>query len=291
MKIGAIFPQTEIGDDPAVVRDFAQAAEALGYSHILAYDHILGAVHEGRQPPLTGPYTERDTFHEPFVLFGYLAGITSRVELVSGVIILPQRQTVLIAKQAAEVDVLSGGRLRLGVGTGWNYVEYEALNEDFHNRGKRQEEQIEVMRRLWAEPVVDYRGRWHRVDRAGICPLPPRRQIPIWLGGFTEPAYRRAARIADGFIFGGTRESQDAWGRMQGYLAEAGRDPKSFGVDAMVGYQAGPERWVEHLQTWRDAGATHASIRTMNSGLAGPRAHIEALRTYMEVVGPAFKEG
>ncbi len=148
MRLGAVFPQTEVGSDPATARDLAQVVEESGFDHLLAYDHVLGASHD-REPKLMGPYTEESLFHEPFVLFGFLAAATSRLELVTGVLILPQRQTALVAKQAAEVDVLSGGRLRLGVGVGWNYVEYDALNQKFSDRGKRQEEQIEVLLRLW----------------------------------------------------------------------------------------------------------------------------------------------
>ena len=197
MKIGAVFPHLEIGNDPVVIRDWAQAVEDLGYSHILAYDHVIGAVHEHREPPLLGPYTETSAFHEPLVLFGYFAACTRRVELATGILILPQRQTVLVAKQAAEIDLLSGGRLRLGVGTGWNYVEFDSLNENFHDRGQRQEEQVTLLRALWSEPVLDYHGRWHRVDRAGLKPLPGR-QIPIWFGGFVDAAFERAARLGDG---------------------------------------------------------------------------------------------
>ena len=283
MQIGVIFPQTEIGDDPAVIRDFAQTAEGLGYSHILAYDHVIGAVPE-REPKLWGPYTHESAFHEPFVLFGYLAAITSRVELVTGVLILPQRQTVLVAKQAAELDILSGGRLRLGVGTGWNYVEYDALNEDFTNRGKRQEEQIELMRRLWAEPVVDYTGGWHRVDRAGLKPLPGR-QIPVWFGGFSEPAFRRAARVGDGFIFAGSADaSLEALEKVRGYLVAEGRDPATFGIEALVDFAGGPDVWHEQIERWRAAGADYVSMRTMNAGLASPAEHIEAIRRYWEAV-------
>ena len=281
MNIGAVFPQTEIGDDPAVIRDFAQTAEALGYSHILVYDHVLGAVHAGREPRLTGPYTEETTFHEPFVLFGYLAAATKTIGLTTGVVILPQRQTALVAKQAAEIDVLSGGRLRLGIGTGWNYVEYDALNEDFHNRGKRQEEQVELLRRLWTESVVDYTGRWHRIERAGLKPLPSR-QIPIWFGGFSDAAYRRAARIGDGFIFGGAGDALAAWERLKGYVADNGRDLSSFGCESMVPYQAGPEKWREHVAAWEEAGATYVSMRAMGAGFEGPQGHIDALRTYWE---------
>ena len=284
MQIGAIFPQTEIGSDPSVIRDFAQTAEGLGYSHILAYDHVLGALPE-REPKLWGPYTHESAFHEPFVLFGYLAAVTERVELVTGVIILPQRQTALVAKQAAEADILSGGRLRLGIGTGWNYVEYDSLNERFGNRGKRQEEQVEVLRRLWAEPIVDFEGKWHRIDRAGLNPLPGRR-IPIWFGGFSEPAFERAARIGDGFIFGGgTPDSVKALESIRGHLDRVGRDPADFGIEAMLNYGDGPENWAAEADRWREAGVGYVSMRTMNAGLESPRAHIEALERYWREVG------
>ena len=189
MQIGVVFPQTEIGDDPVAIRDFAQAAEGLGYTHLLVYDHILGAVGEHREPPLTGFYSEKTPFHEVFVLLGYLAGLTSRIELATGVLVLPQRQTALVAKQAAEVDILSGGRLRLGVGVGWNYVEYEALNEDFSNRGRRQEEQVEVMRRLWAEPVVDFTGQV-APHRPGRHPAPARPPDPRVVRGLDRTGPR-----------------------------------------------------------------------------------------------------
>ena len=286
MQIGAIFPQTEIGSDPSVIRDFAQTAEGLGYSHILAYDHVLGALPE-REPRLWGPYTHESAFHEPFALFGYLAAVTERVELVTGVIILPQRQTALVAKQAAEVDILSGGRLRLGIGTGWNYVEYDSLNEQFRNRGKRQEEQVEVLRRLWEEPVVDYRGEWHRIDRAGLNPLPGRR-IPIWFGGFSDPAFERAARIGDGFIFGnGSPQARETVGKIRGWLDQAGRDPAGFGFEAMLDYGAGPGNWAVEADRWRETGVDYVSMRAMNAGLEGPRAHIEALERYWREVGGA----
>ncbi|MDE2670047.1 MAG: LLM class F420-dependent oxidoreductase [Chloroflexota bacterium] len=284
MQIGAIFPQTEIGSDPSVIRDFAQTAEGLGYSHILAYDHVLGALPE-REPRLWGPYTHESAFHEPFVLFGYLAAITERVELVTGVIILPQRQTALVAKQAAEVDILSGGRLRLGIGTGWNYVEYDSLNEDFTNRGKRQEEQVEVLRQLWAEPIVDFDGNWHRIDRAGLKPLPGRR-IPIWFGGFSDPAFRRAARVGDGFVFGnGSPDARNTVETIRGYLDEEGRDPGSFGFEAMMNYGDGPENWAAEVERWRETGVDYVSMRTMNAGLESPRDHIEALERYWREVG------
>src|SRR4030081_3577040 len=207
MEIGVVYPQTELRGDPDAVRRIGRAVEDLGFDHLLAYDHVLGAVHADRTPPLTGPYTEHDPFHDPFLMFAYLAAITQRIGFATGILILPQRPTALVARQAADVDLLSGGRLRLGVGVGWNPVEYEALGQDFRTRGARQEEQIELLRRLFTEPVVDFSGRFHRVDRAALVPKPAR-PIPIWLGGSSEVAFDRAARLANGFIFigGGTTD-------------------------------------------------------------------------------------
>lgn len=284
MKLGVTFPQTEIGSDPSVVRDFAQAAEDLGYDYLLAYDHVLGA-DPTRPGGWTGPYNVDTNFHEPFVLFGWLAGLTSRIELTTGVIILPQRQTALVAKQVAELDILSGGRIRLGIGTGWNAVEYESLNEDFHNRGIRQAEQVEVMRLLWENDVVDYTGRWHRIDRAGIKPRPTRR-IPVWFGGSDERAFRRMARIGDGWMM--NRQPDDAGSaniaRVRQWVKDEGRDPASFGIQGSIGYQAGPEKWPTQMQRWKGLQASHVGVITMNAGLAGPRDHIEAIRKFKEGV-------
>ena len=295
MQFGAVFPTTEIGDDPVAIRDFAQAAEGLGYSYIVAYDHVLGAVHEGRDPKLSGPYTEQHPFHEPFVLFGYLAGVTSTIELETAVIILPQRQAVLAAKQAAEVDVLSGGRLRLGLGTGWNYVEYEGLDVPWARRGKRFDEQIELMRQLWTEPVVDYQGTYHRVDRAGIAPRPAR-SIPIWLGGGSEASLRRAARVGDGFTFAGAGRSVAALAeRLRGYLSEAGRDGASFPMEFTIAYGLGPERWQRTAELAQQGGISHLGVNTMSStaawaktppsGFTTPAEHIAGLETFIKAVG------
>lgn len=289
MNIGVVFPQSEIGSDPSVIRDFAQAVEDLGYTHLVAYDHVLGAVHEGREPRLTGPYTEETVFHEPFVLFGYLAGFTRTIELVTGVIILPQRQTALVAKQAAQVDVLSRGRLRLGIGTGWNYVEYDSLNENFHNRGKREAEQVEVLRKLWTEPVVDYSGKWHRIDRAGIRPLPGR-SIPVWFGGMDERVIERAARLGDGMfpLFQpGTDAGNAAFAKLWEYVDKYGRDRSQFGLEGQLAYSAGPDKWGAHVEGWRNAGATHVCVRTMNAGLTSPQDHIDAIRKYKAEIGNA----
>src|SRR6267378_8137101 len=202
MKAGVVYPQTELGGDTGAVKAFAQAAEDLGYDHIVIYDHVLGAVHEGREPKLTGPHKENDPFHEPLVTYAYLAGVTKNLGLTTGVIILPQRQTALFAKQAADVDLFSDGRLRLGVGVGWNWVEYDGLEMSghFRRRGKRQEQQIALIRKLWEQPVVDHEDSDHRIDRAGILPR-PKRQIPIWLGGFSEAAFDRAARSGTDSFF------------------------------------------------------------------------------------------
>ena len=204
MQYGTVFPQTEIGADPIGVRDYAQAVEGMGYDYILVYDHVLGA-NAGSRPGWRGAYRHTNMFHEPFVLFGYLAGLTERIGLATGILILPQRQTALVAKQAAEADVLSGGRLRLGIGTGWNAVEYEALDENFHDRGRRSEEQIELMRALWTRELVTYEGRWHKVTDAGINPMPVQRPIPIWLGGYAERVLERIGRLGERLGDGGWR--------------------------------------------------------------------------------------
>ena len=292
MKIGAIFPQLEIGNDPAVIRDYAQAVEAMGFDHILVYDHVLGAhpdrfkdLYDGKFRP---PYNHESIFHEPFVLFGYLAALTTRIELATGIIILPQRQAALVAKQAAEVDVLSGGRLRLGVGIGWNHVEYEALGENFRNRGRRVEEQVALLRRLWTEDLVDFDGKYHTIHQAGIQPLPVQRPIPIWMGGMSDAAMRRIARIADGWYpqQQAGPNGQDAVDRIRQYVTEAGRDPASFGIEGRLGLLTStPEdRWAESLQWWRDIDATHVSLNTMGAKLPSPQAHIDLLRRFMDSV-------
>jgi probable F420-dependent oxidoreductase len=287
MQLGVVFPQTEIGPDPAVVKDYAQTAEALGFRHLLVYDHVLGADPE-REGGWRGPYTHLHQFHEPFVLFGYLAGVAPSLELVTGILILPQRQTPLVAKQAAEVDVLSGGRLRLGIGVGWNAVEYEALNEDFHTRGRRVSEQVALLRRLWTEPVVDFQGRYHTVPRAGILPLPVQRPIPIWLGGMADAVLRRVARWGDGW-FPQFRPNGDTARTMmetlRGYVAEAGRDMSAIGIEGRINCGAGtPDEWRQARDEWQAIGATHLSVNTMNAGLASPREHIAQIRRIAEAL-------
>jgi probable F420-dependent oxidoreductase len=285
MKLGVVFPQTELGADPSIALDLAQTVEEAGFDHLLAYDHVLGASHD-REPKLMGPYTEESLFHEPFVFFGFLAAATTRLELVTGVLILPQRQTALVAKQAAEVDVLSGGRLRLGVGVGWNYVEYDALGENFKDRGRRQEEQIELLRRLWAEPLVSFKGQYHEIDRAGILPM-PERQIPIWFGGLSTPAYERAARLGDGFIYAGNAEvAGRALEKTREFMRRGGRDVSSFGAELML-MDCGPdnpERWISEVRAWKEAGGTHLSLVTMGLGLPNPQAHIETFTSFKRAI-------
>ena len=278
MKIGAVYPQTELQGDPTAVRRIGSAVEDLGFSHLLAYDHVLGAVHADRTPPLPGPYTERDPFHDPLVMFAYLAAITERIGFATGILILPQRQTVLVARQATDVDLLSGGRLRLGVGLGWNRVEYEALGQDWRVRGARQEEQIEVLRRLFTEPVVDFSGRFHRIDRAALVPKPAQ-PIPIWLGGSSEAAFDRAARLADGFIFfgGGIAHTIDAWNRLRERVGALGRSFEDFGGDWIVLPQGGIDDLAAEVDVWREAGGTHVSVVTMGLGLDSVEGHIDYL--------------
>ena len=287
MRIGAVFPQTEIGDDPSVIRDYAQAVEELGYTHILAYDHVLGAGLASR-PGWRGPYSSETLFHEPLTLFAYLAAITRRVEMVTGVIILPQRQTALVAKQAAEVDVLSGGRMRLGIGVGWNTVEYQALNEDFSTRGARSEEQIAVLRALWTQPTVTFQGRWHHIEDAGIKPLPVQRPIPIWIGGSADTTLKRVGRMGDGWFpqmdpderAGATIE------QLREYTREAGREASAVGIEARLSIGQVPEdQWAPYAAAWQALGATHLGVNTMNAGLTSPQDHIAVLGRVIEKLG------
>jgi probable F420-dependent oxidoreductase len=287
MKIGVVFPQTEIGDDPIAIRDYAQAVEAMGYTHILAYDHVLGASTTDR-PDWRGAYTSETPFHEPFVLFAFLAGQTRQLEFVTGVIILPQRQTALVAKQAAALDVLSSGRLRLGVGIGWNEVEYQALGENFRNRASRIEEQVAVLRALWTEPVVTFHGRWHTIEAAGIKPLPTQRPIPVWFGASADAAIERAGRIADGWM---PQRAPDDLARHQldvfrGAAQAAGRDPSALGIEARLSIGQTPEgEWARFAADWRALGATHLCVNTMGAGLKSPQDHIDALRRVKDALG------
>ena len=287
MRVGVVFPQTEIGADVGAVRAYVQRVEELGYRHVLAYDHVLGAdpaVHPGWR----GPYDLTTTFHEPFVLFGYIAGVVTSLELVTGIIILPQRQTALVAKQAAEVDLLTRGRFRLGVGLGWNAVEYEALGQDFSTRGRRAEEQVELLRRLWTEPSVTFRGRFDRVTGAGLAPLPVQRPIPVWFGAQSERAYRRVGRLADGWfpqVPPGPKLDQ-ARSVVEQAAVEAGRDPVGLGMEGRASWRDDPGKLAEHAATWRQAGATHLSVNTMGAGLRTVDDHLRVLETAAGILKP-----
>ncbi|WP_204804858.1 LLM class F420-dependent oxidoreductase [Mycobacterium riyadhense] len=277
MRIGVVFPQTELGGDPAVVRAYGQAVEELGFTHILAYDHVVGAdpdIHQG----WWGPYNIDSTFHEPFVMFGYLAAITS-LELVSGVIILPQRQAVLVAKQAAEVDLLTGGRFRLGIGLGWNAVEYEALGETFSNRGRRSEEQVAVMRKLWTERSVTFNGKYHTVTGAGLAPLPTQRPIPVWFGAASDRAYERAGRLGDGwFPMMEPGPGLDyALEQVARAATASGRDANDLGMEGRVSWTGDADKIAADIAAWKAAGATHVSVNTMKAGLANVDDHLAAL--------------
>jgi probable F420-dependent oxidoreductase len=285
MQIGVVFPQTELGGSAAAVRTYAEGVERLGFAHVLVYDHVLGADPEVHAP-WRGPYDIRTTFHEPFVLFGFLAAFTS-LELVTGVIIAPQRQTALIAKQAAEVDLLTEGRFRLGLGVGWNHVEYEALGKDFGTRGARLDEQIPLLRRLWTEESVTHEGRFDRVTAAGLAPVPPQRPIPIWLGGSSAPAYRRMGRLADGW-FPQVRPGEpldEALAQVSAAAEQAGRDPASIGMEGRVSCTAGGvTKLVDQVGRWDAAGATHLGVNTMGAGLATVDAHLEVLTQAAEAL-------
>ncbi len=277
MHIGVTLPQTEIGGSVADLRQYAEGIEQLGYRHLIAYDHIVGAdpsVHEN----WTGPYDIDSTFHEPLVLFGFLAGIT-KLELVPAIIIMPQRQTALVAKQAAEVDLLTEGRFRFGVGLGWNHVEFEALGEDFATRGKRLDEQVPLLRRLWTERSVTFEGTFDRITAAGIAPLPIQRPIPIWFGGGSPPAYRRMGRLADGWFPLGSPgpELDQARAIIAESAVKAGRDPDSIGMEGRITWTGSAEAIKVEAEEWRALGASHVSINTMGSDFGSVDAHLEVL--------------
>lgn len=294
MQIGAIFPQTEIGADPGAIREYAQAAEGLGYSHLFVADHVLGA-DTGRHAQIAGAYyTHRSVIHEVFTLLGYLAGVTGAIGLTSGILILPQRATALVAKQAAAVDGLSGGRLRLGVGVGWNDVEYEALNRNFRDRGRRSEEQIALLRALWTQEVVNFDGRWHTVSYAGINPLPVQRPIPVWLGAGSsasprppEPVLRRIATIADGWFpnFPPAAAGREAIAAVRQYARDAGREPAAVGIEGRIRIDGkSPEVWAAEARAWADLGAVAVTVEARRGGLSGVEEHIAAIARFREAL-------
>ncbi|MFZ5834253.1 MAG: LLM class F420-dependent oxidoreductase [Pseudomonadota bacterium] len=305
MRVGLLFPALDIGSDFGAIRDYIQTAEALGFSHILVPDHVAGAGRATR-PDWTGPYDYSNPFHEPFTLFGFIAGVTKTLEMASGVLILPQRQTVLVAKQAAQIDVMSKGRLRLGVGIGWNKVEYDVLGKNFHDRGRRLEEQIHLLRELWGKELVTFNGQYEQVVDAGINPLPLNRKIPLWIGAEARPALQRAARLADGWfpMFAPGERGAVKIARMKEYLIEAKRGitdhGPQFGMEPFVhagrGFSSnvpapekdaqfrsntpGPQEWAREAEWWKAQGATHISLNAMNADLHGAKAHIDCITKF-----------
>jgi probable F420-dependent oxidoreductase len=291
VRIGALLPQTEIGADPGALRAWAQAADELGYSHIAAYEHILGAERANRPAWWRGVYDITDAWHEIFVVYGYLAAVTRRLGFATSVLVLPLRPTALVAKQAAELDLLCGGKLRLGVGIGWNHVEFEALGVDFRDRARRMEEQIEVLRLLWTTERVDYTGRYHRIDRAGLRPLPRQRPIPIWIGADAEAAVKRAARVADGWFpyLQPDDEGRARLERFRGYAREAGRDPNSIGLEGRVAAaKRSVEEWVRLAEGFRGMGFGWLQFNTLRAGFTSVEQHIDALRRFREAATHLF---
>jgi probable F420-dependent oxidoreductase len=294
MKIGVALPQTQIGTDAAVLRDFAQTAENIGYDHLAVYDHVVG-VNPASRPDWKGAYTSQNAFHDPFALFGYLAGQTKRITLTTHILILPQRQTALVARQAASVDVLSGGRLRLGIGIGWNPVEFTTLGEDFRNRGRRSDEQIRILKALWSQPHVKLSGHWHKLPDVGLNPLPIQRPIPIWLGGHHENVLQRIAEMGDGWIILAHRaddKAAKAIVRLRQLVREADRPEASVGIDAWVSMgSSGPTQWREEIAQWRQLGITHVTLNTgfeqlHHKAISGTSLadHVSAIRRYHEAI-------
>ena len=294
MEIGVIFPQTEIEPDVLAIRDFVQAAQEMGYSYIFIADHVLGADPSAYDHPLFGMYNHESVVHESLTTMGYIAAVAPGMGLASGILILPQRQTALVAKQAAEIDVLCGGKLRLGIGVGWNFVEFHALGMNFNDRGARSAEQIEVMRELWTKESVDFHGKWHDITNAGINPLPIQQPIPVWLGVGSpaapvppDVALRRVARIADGWCpnFGPDESGYALQAKVHGYMAEYGRDPSELGLDGRLKTAgASPEDWVEEVAAWRKMGASYLSIENRRAGLKTAGDHIELMGRFKDAV-------
>jgi probable F420-dependent oxidoreductase len=292
MQTGLVYPHFEFGSDPIAIRAYAQVAESLGYTHIGADDHVIGP-NPDRPGGWNGWVTYQTEFMEPFVLFGFMAAATQRIGFATCVLLLPQRQTVLVAKQTATLDQLCGGRLRLGIGNGWNEIEYLSLGQNFHNRGRRIEEQISLLRQLWTQPLVDFHSPEHSIPDAGISPLPVQRPIPIWFGGQSAPVLQRMARLGDGWmpLYNSPQEAQPAIETLAGLLTAAGRSLEGFGIEARIPYSKGPGQapdpgeWQRLLQGWKAVGATHASLITTKCGLLGPEAHMRALEIFAKEMG------
>jgi len=290
MRLGVVFPTTSIGSDPSAIRDFAQGVEELGFDHLVCYDHVLGASHESRNPPLNGPYDESHEFHEPFVLLAWIAAHTKRLQLFPAVIVAPQRQTALMAKQATELQNLSSGRLRLGIGVGWNWVEYESLNANFAARAAVILEQTEVLRNLWNQRLVDFRGEFHRIDRAGIAPLPGW-PIPLWFGGYTNASFIRTARYGDGHVFGHLNEATFRGAlAISRAVASEGQPGKQLGLEAIMDFSLHQREWDPSAHRWKAGGGTHLSVRTestrgvKDSGCHNVDSHLRAFAIWRQTM-------
>jgi probable F420-dependent oxidoreductase len=285
MQIGAVFPHNEIGTDPGAIKAYAQGVEAMGITHLLIYDHVLGADPD-REGGFRGPYDKDVAFHEPFTTFAFIAGVTDKIDLITTVMILPQRQTVLAAKQAAEVALLSNNRFKLGIGVGWNELEYVGLNETFNNRGRRQEEQVDVMRKLWSEDSLDYTGEYHRIDKASINPRPSK-TIPIWFGGSAPALLDRVARLGDGWIplMGANDKAKACIDTIKQTRKAAGLSFDNFGIQAQAQYAGGsPERWRKHAEAWRGMGCTHLAVATHNAGPTNVDGHLARIGEYQQAL-------
>lgn len=285
MELGAVLPHNEIGTDPGAMKAYAQGVEAQGFTHVLLYDHVLGA-DRNRPGGFEGPYDKDIAFHEPLTTFAFIAAVTETLEMVTNVLVLPQRQTALVAKQAAQVAILSNNRLRLGVGTGWNQVEYEALGVPFAERGRRQAEQVDLLRQLWREDVLDFSGDYHRVTLASINPRPSQ-PIPVWFGGAAPALIRRAAALGDGWMpLGGPgAASAEIIEALREARIAAGLAWEGFGIQAQAMFAGGDEeRWHKHAERWRGLGATHLAVRTDSAGLGGVDEHLRAMERYKNAV-------
>ena len=285
MEIGAVFPHNEIGTDPQAIKDYAQGVEELGVTHLLIYDHVLGA-DRIRPGGFEGPYDKDVAFHEPFTTFAFIAAVTKKLEMITTVMILPQRQTVLVAKQAAELAILSNNRFKLGIGVGWNTVEYTGLNENFKNRGKRQEEQVELMRLLWESEVLEYKGDYHHIDKASINPRPSK-SVPIWFGGGAPQLIERCADLGDGWIplMGPNEAARKTLAAIKEKRKSKGLDWDNFGVQAQAQYAGGDaERWNKHAEKWRNLGASHIAIATHNAEPTNVEGHLGRIKEYLNAV-------
>tara|TARA_Y100000766_G_scaffold50277_1_gene40471 strand:- start:2721 stop:3581 length:861 start_codon:yes stop_codon:yes gene_type:complete len=285
MEIGAVFPHNEIGTDPQAIKDYAQGVEELGVTHLLIYDHVLGADRD-RPGGFEGPYDKDVAFHEPFTTFAFIAAVTKKLDMITTVMILPQRQTVLVAKQAAELAILSNNRFKLGIGVGWNTVEYTGLNENFKNRGKRQEEQVELMRLLWENEVLEYKGDYHHIDKASINPRPSK-SVPIWFGGGAPQLIERCADLGDGWIplMGPNEAARKALAAIKEKRESKGLNWDNFGVQAQAQYAGGDaERWNKHAEKWRNLGASHLAIATHNAEPTNVDGHLGRIKEYLNAV-------